>query len=1144
MPGVVVFKRRWSVGSDDFVVPGIFLLLLHTIWLIVLAVLLSVLDFGALACVSDLQEHMLGYCVILSGCVVVEACISWVSMRGSILDAAPRASMQYLLYVRLGILLVEVSWLVVGVIWVSKHYDSCPMGVAKDAILGIIVCNWCVLLSVLVTVWCTFDRAGRTWVKMKRYQRSLQDGKLRYKRSGNSQRNWRHRKAVREYQDSWNKRCRLLFCCMGTNDRNRNSFAEIAKLLSDFFRDLDVVPSDVVAGLVLLRKFQRQERLVIVSQKGNDTYQFLSGVAVTPATRFLDVNHPNVCEAVMVITHYMHYALGVYGWPMYMMTRGSTGCCQLFPSLRCCCIPTRKKKRDRALVVEDNCCYCNYAALRHMVNNHNMEVVYVTYHVDVGETPFFVAVDHEKRTVVVSVRGTLSLQDVLTDLNAEGEQLPVHPPHEDWLGHKGMVQAAEYIKRKLVDEGILSQAFNYSLDKGTTQYDLVLVGHSLGAGAAAILAILLKQDFPNLLCYAYAPPGGLLSLPAVEYSKAFITSVVLGKDVVPRIGLHQMEALRTDLINAIKRSADPKWKIILGGVLCCCPDEVDFDGMEGPTLATRDVTSHPSDATIALTAHQPLYPPGRIIHIVRNHPKDFRGLQEPTYFPFHSPPSTASSQKYEPRWRRVMRKSEPVYQALWADNKDFDQVLISPVMIQDHMPDKLLEALEKLLVNKGPTKPQRKMAKPDHGGSSGGGSAQDQGSRDALLLEDSPHSRSSVPHCVVLETSFTDLLPPSEMERQHWDHATTTDLAYQVRALRMVPGSFDASSEKSPDSPDTASSPTDPPTTASDGLKPNWMTWAPLASPETFSEISSASSRGSQKGANSSTERTAWSPMPSCATDTTAAADTRHGSEKPEANGSILQQVVTKATVEAWPAWFSDVRLVPPIATSPTNSTASLHYEFETFKKPVVQNRPQQQPDHDSECEKQPPADLYIPERETVGGDQERFFAPREPAKHVTFDLFEASAGSPRKVSWADHRDLGQGGSAFLVKDKQAEEEDSGDSMYNSGESFPPPACLDERLRPPEEPCPDEESGELFDAYGYNPCCHRGSPPPPSQSAALVITSDSEEEDEMSSDSGGEATLFNASKLVVTSSPARTKCLTIPQAARHSPRPPPMESSL
>lgn len=28
---------------------------------------------------------------------------------------------------------------------------------------------------------------------------------------------------------------------------------------------------------------------------------------------------------------------------------------------------------------------------------------------------------------------------------------------------------------------------------------------------------------------------------------------------------------------------------------------------------------HPSDSTIALTLHRPLYPPGRIIHIVRHH---------------------------------------------------------------------------------------------------------------------------------------------------------------------------------------------------------------------------------------------------------------------------------------------------------------------------------------------------------------------------------------------------------------------------------------------------------------------------------------------------------------------------------------------
>lgn len=47
-------------------------------------------------------------------------------------------------------------------------------------------------------------------------------------------------------------------------------------------------------------------------------------------------------------------------------------------------------------------------------------------------------------------------------------------------------------------------------------------------------------------------------MAATEYTKSFVTSVVVGKDVVPRIGLHQMESLRADLMHAIKRSKDPK----------------------------------------------------------------------------------------------------------------------------------------------------------------------------------------------------------------------------------------------------------------------------------------------------------------------------------------------------------------------------------------------------------------------------------------------------------------------------------------------------------------------------------------------------------------------------------------------------------
>jgi hypothetical protein len=37
-----------------------------------------------------------------------------------------------------------------------------------------------------------------------------------------------------------------------------------------------------------------------------------------------------------------------------------------------------------------------------------------------------------------------------------------------------------------------------------------------------------------------------------------------------------------------------------------------------------------------------------------------------------------------------------IYKAIWADNKSFDEVLISKRMVQDHMPDNVLDALEQV----------------------------------------------------------------------------------------------------------------------------------------------------------------------------------------------------------------------------------------------------------------------------------------------------------------------------------------------------------------------------------------------------------------------------------------------------------------
>lgn len=42
------------------------------------------------------------------------------------------------------------------------------------------------------------------------------------------------------------------------------------------------------------------------------------------------------------------------------------------------------------------------------------------------------------------------------------------------------------------------------------EYKLVITGHSLGAGTASILAVLLHRSYPTLRCYSFSPPGGLL----------------------------------------------------------------------------------------------------------------------------------------------------------------------------------------------------------------------------------------------------------------------------------------------------------------------------------------------------------------------------------------------------------------------------------------------------------------------------------------------------------------------------------------------------------------------------------------------------------------------------------------------------------
>lgn len=105
----------------------------------------------------------------------------------------------------------------------------------------------------------------------------------------------------------------------------------------------------------------------------------------------------------------------------------------------------------------------------------------------------FVAIDKEMKSIVVAIRGTNSISDIITDLLCD------NAPFAGGYAHGGMKEAAEALYTAILP----------TLKKLLTQYpiySIVLTGHSLGAGVAILLTkVLLMNGFTDVKCYAIAP---------------------------------------------------------------------------------------------------------------------------------------------------------------------------------------------------------------------------------------------------------------------------------------------------------------------------------------------------------------------------------------------------------------------------------------------------------------------------------------------------------------------------------------------------------------------------------------------------------------------------------------------------------------
>lgn len=167
---------------------------------------------------------------------------------------------------------------------------------------------------------------------------------------------------------------------------------------------------------------------------------------------------------------------------------------------------------------------------------------------------YLVAVDHDFGRVVVAVRGTSSLSDVLSDAVCEPVAMQLNS--QEGTAHGGFWIVAQRLDGKLRD--VVTEGLARLEPKDNSARGVLLCGHSLGGGVAPLLAALWRDtggavprpaflpQHVKVECVAFAPPQILDAELALAQSD-LTTSIIAGDDLIPRLSL----ATAKDLLSAL-----------------------------------------------------------------------------------------------------------------------------------------------------------------------------------------------------------------------------------------------------------------------------------------------------------------------------------------------------------------------------------------------------------------------------------------------------------------------------------------------------------------------------------------------------------------------------------------------------------------
>ncbi|KAJ3278673.1 hypothetical protein HK104_002114, partial [Borealophlyctis nickersoniae] len=554
MGRLVVLHRRIDLASDDLYVPAAYLVFLHLVWLpcTVAAYILVPPDCQVH---HDLRLYLIVYVALMAVELLVEVAILVLSMMGTVSRKGPRKYCSPLVHVHLLLTLFEMVFQSFG-IWLvftrqstwEVPLDVCPTAfrIPTLTLLRLVVV-WGIIAFCLYTIGLILFLAF---------------SKTKHRTSNE----------MNKYTRLWQKRFGLL-----SRKKHPQTAAstevmrDVATEFADFFRDVDWSVSDIACALILLKREQKKVREAVeLNSLLRTRVSVIKKYESTSSLSTFASRGESTVSSVGGSTLSMGHSLDEI--PLADVHMGN---------------PHKPMSAfgEPAVTRDDIADVLHYAHYAEIVYNHAEYaclgpdiILRSSTHNDYFKTPYMVCFDHDHKSVVVAIRGTYSTIDLLVDLKIDLEPLLFEGMEEEgttvsveWC-HSGVLKTARNIIKDIRETDVLGMLKGGKGEKEEYKdYSVVVCGHSLGAGVAALVAYYLHLGGYPVQCYAYEPPGCLITAQAASFMNPFVTSVVVGDDFVARLGRNSMEILKADIDRVLRTCNVPKWRVF-GSALdgCCC----------------------------------------------------------------------------------------------------------------------------------------------------------------------------------------------------------------------------------------------------------------------------------------------------------------------------------------------------------------------------------------------------------------------------------------------------------------------------------------------------------------------------------------------------------------------------------------------